>query len=60
MLRIKGTKVDIRQFREVPHPFVLPEFMNALEWSLPFVAEQSMLLLLYYYLIILGYYSTYK
>lgn len=41
VLRIKGTKVDIRQFREVPHPFILPEFMNGIEWSLPFVAEQG-------------------
>lgn len=35
-----GSALTIKQFNSSPSPFVLPDFQNALAWSLPFVADR--------------------
>ena len=40
VLLIVGEKLNIFSFSEVDHPIVLPHYMNILEWSMPFLANE--------------------
>ncbi len=40
ILKFDDTLLNIQQFSSSPHPYALPNWMNCLNWSLPFVAEK--------------------
>lgn len=31
--------IELRTFQQVSHPLVLPNFMNAFEWTMPFLTD---------------------
>lgn len=40
ILTITDKIIHVKQFHSVEHPYVLPNFMNAFSWSLPFVYDK--------------------
>lgn len=40
VISFKNNMVNIQQYNYSPHPFILPQFMNLFNWSIPFVCEK--------------------
>lgn len=41
IIKIKENMVNLQQFNYTSHPFILPNFQNVFNWSLPFISEKS-------------------
>lgn len=46
IIQYDGETFNIRKFTHAPHPFYLPKFIDAFDWSLPFLSEKIADLLL--------------
>lgn len=40
IIRFNNNSMNIRQFKHVEHPFVLPNHINVFDWSLPFIFDK--------------------
>ncbi len=47
VIKFKNNMVNIQQYNYSPHPFILPNFMNIFNWSIPFVSEKISEMLLH-------------
>lgn len=41
IIKLKDNNVNIQQFNYSPHPYVLPNYQNIFDWSIPFISEKS-------------------
>jgi len=40
VIKINNNMINIEQYNYSPHPFILPDYMNIFNWSIPFVSEK--------------------
>ena len=40
MIKFVDNTLNIQQFSESPHPYLLPNFLDLFSWSIPFLAEK--------------------
>ena len=41
IIKFENNSLNIQQYKNNPHPYCLPEFMNAIGWSIPFLCEKA-------------------
>ena len=40
IIKINENMVNLQQFNYTAHPFILPNFQNIFNWSIPFISEK--------------------
>jgi serine/threonine-protein phosphatase 2B catalytic subunit len=40
VVKFENNSLNIQQYSSAPHPYCLPDFMNAIGWSIPFLCEK--------------------